>query len=247
MTKLVCPLGFKVLGLKFKPESSAQHMVFVKQHAVREKHPEKPTDRTLFMLNVPPYCTEKSLIYAWRDCGTVKSVYFHSRPNAGIPSTNESAYFPTVQEVKGFKVAYVVFEKTEGLERALKWNDQEPLILSSSEAPLSCGVRKWCEDYNSKIPNVKEMQEDIDKYMAVYDKKVLLQLAKDKEAGEEDEDGWVTVTKRGRNPGFTRSENSNKKIRAQEDKKRSKKQLINFYSFQVREAKMKSEYDTISF
>lgn len=55
---------------------------------------------------------------------------------------------------------------------------------------------EWCVDYNSRIPNVIEMQKDVDQFMAKYDKSVALKLAKDKEAGEEDEDGWVTVTKR---------------------------------------------------
>ena len=40
------------------------------------------------------------------------------------------------------------------------------------------------------------MQKDIDKYMAIFDKKVEQQAAKEKAAGEEDEEGWVTVSKR---------------------------------------------------
>ncbi|KAJ1523025.1 hypothetical protein ONE63_002156 [Megalurothrips usitatus] len=237
MTKLECPQGFKAIELKFRPESVVCHTIFVKQHLVRERHPEKPCDRTLFIFNIPPYCTEESLKHAWRDCGPVASVFFHSTPNAGIPKVNESQFFPIHAEVKGFKVAYVVFETEEGLEKALKWN--QTLFLSSSEEPILCGVKKWMEEYNSKIPNVEMMQSEIDKFMADYDKKVAAQIANDKEAGEEDADGWITVTKRGRHAGFARTESSNKRKLAQEDKKRSKKQLLNIYSFQVREAKMK--------
>ena len=239
MGKFECPLGFRALTLKYKADSSGQHMIFVKQHAVREKHPDKPSDRTLFILNVPPYATEESLKNAWQDCGSVKSVFFHAKPNSGPPLVNESPFFPTHKEIKGFKVAYLVFEKPDGLQRALRWSQDQPLVLSSEEQPLKCGSKKWVEEYNSRIPNVKEMQDDIDKYMAKYDKNVEQQIEKDKAAGEEDDEGWVTVTKRGRNPGFSRSETTQNKIRATEEKKRSKKQLLNFYSFQVRESKMK--------
>lgn len=60
--------------------------------------------------------------------------------------------------------------------------------------PILCS--EWCEEYNTRIPDVKNLQMDIDKYMAIYDKRVEQQIAKEKAAGEEDEDGWVTVTKR---------------------------------------------------
>lgn len=40
------------------------------------------------------------------------------------------------------------------------------------------------------------MKEDVDKFMAVYDKKVQQQIEKEKAEGEADDDGWVTVTKR---------------------------------------------------
>ncbi|XP_034236081.1 ribosomal RNA-processing protein 7 homolog A [Thrips palmi] len=240
MDKLKCPLGLTALYLKYSSESSGQHMIFVKQHAVRERHPDKPSDRTLFMLNIPPYCTEESLKFAWRECGAVKAVFFHSKPSASVPLVDESPFFPTHEVVKGFKVAYVVFEKPEGLMRALNWNQDQPLILSSSESPLLCGTSKWCTEYNARIPDVNAMKEDVDSYMAAYDKKVQKEIEKEKAEGEEDEDGWITVSKRGRNPGFARTENKTKKILANEDKKRSKKELLNIYSFQIREAKMKN-------
>lgn len=226
--------------MKFSEESSGQHMVFVKQHAVRDRHPEKPTDRTLFMLNVPPYCTEESLKYAWRQCGVVASVYFHSKPTAGPPVVNKSPFFPTEEVVKGFKVAYVVFDTPEGLLRALNWNQNKPLVLSSSESPLLCGTAKWCAEYNARLPDVKELKRDVDNFMAAYDKTIQEQLEKEKAGEEADDDGWITVTKRGRNPGFARTETKANKILALEDKKRSKKQLLNIYSFQIRDAKMKN-------
>jgi hypothetical protein len=44
---------------------------------------------------------------------------------------------------------------------------------------------------------------------------------------------------RGRKPGFARKESVEKKIMGKEKQRRSKKELQNFYRFQIRESKMK--------
>ena len=46
----------------------AQHYLYVKEHNVRESHVTKPRDKTLFVLNVPPYCNEVKanvICYFW--------------------------------------------------------------------------------------------------------------------------------------------------------------------------------------
>ncbi len=47
-----------VVGLQFRAESKAAHQLLFKQHSVRTHSDTKPPDRTLFIVNVPPYCTE---------------------------------------------------------------------------------------------------------------------------------------------------------------------------------------------
>lgn len=48
-----------VLTLQFSSDSAAQHSLYVKEHKVRaEKSSHRPMDRTLFVLNIPPYCSE---------------------------------------------------------------------------------------------------------------------------------------------------------------------------------------------
>jgi hypothetical protein len=48
---------------------------------------------------------------------------------------------------------------------------------------------------------------------------------------------------RGRKPGFARKESVEKKIMGKEKLRRSKKELQNFYRFQIRESKMKRKYE----
>ncbi len=58
-----------VLSLRFSEDDShaALHQLCVKEHRVRaESNANRPLDRTLFVLNVPPYCTEVRHTHAHR-------------------------------------------------------------------------------------------------------------------------------------------------------------------------------------
>ncbi|KAG8331735.1 ribosomal RNA-processing protein 7 homolog A [Homalodisca vitripennis] len=228
--------GFKVVPVKFKASSSAQHWLYIKEHAVREKCPEKPADKTLFVIGVPPYCTEDALQRAFSKCGKIKKVYLQAKPSSSAPPVDTSKFFPKHSIIKGFKVAYIVFESVTGLQAALGLDSLEPLILSSESAYVEVGIRKWSREYNERIPQVSALQAEVDSFMELYDKKEAAQ--REAEGQEVDDEGWVTVTKRGRNPGFARKESVEKRILGKERKKRAKKQLLNFYRFQIKESKM---------
>ena len=63
-------------------------------------------------------------------------------------------------------------------------------------------------------------------------------LARETE-GVEDEEGWVTVTRKTtkKQRPVARTETMQKRVQSQEKEKREKKELVNFYSFQMRETK----------
>ncbi|XP_071438701.1 ribosomal RNA-processing protein 7 homolog A [Hetaerina americana] len=230
--------GFKVIPLKFSKENTAQHSLFVKEHSVREVTESKPPHRTLFVLNVPPYCTQKSLKEAFseRNGFSVKAVHFHKKPTSADPDVEQSSFFRKPQ-VQGFKVAYVVFESAAGLKAALA-STAEPILLSTPQNPVLTGCEKWAAEYNSNIADSQKLQEEIDTFMANYDAEQEEEKRKEKEETA-DEEGWVTVTKRGRKPGFSRKESLHRKVMGRERQKRSRKELLNFYTFQIRESKMK--------
>lgn len=55
----------------------------------------------------------------------------------------------------------------------------------------------WCENYNKSIVDTKELQSEINAYMAEYDKASAERIQVEKETvDDEDEDGWKTVTKK---------------------------------------------------
>nr|CAD7606884.1 unnamed protein product [Timema genevievae] len=100
-------------------------------------------------------------------------------------------------------------------------------------------MREWCKEYNTRIVDPELLQKDIEGFMKSYDRKANENDARDKQAMEEDNEGWITVTNKGRNPGFSRKESVGMKIMKKERKKRSRKELLNFYTFQIKESKLK--------
>ncbi|XP_060865098.1 ribosomal RNA-processing protein 7 homolog A [Metopolophium dirhodum] len=233
-------VGFKVLPVKVNENSKAIRQLFLKMHITRDKCAQKPEYQTLFVVGVPEFCDQKTMKHAFRCCGKVKSVYFHNEPTPIEPEILPSKYF-IPKSIKGFKVAYVVFAHTSGLENALslKCTESEPFILSTQSAPITNIVNRWCENYNDSIVDEKELQLEIDTYMSKYDKTSAARIQTEKETVDnEDEDGWKTVTKKGRNPGFARKEVIKNNIMKNEAKKKIKKTLKNFYRFQIKETKI---------
>ncbi|GLV33958.1 uncharacterized protein CBL_11159 [Carabus blaptoides fortunei] len=194
--------GFYVLPLKFSASSSSHHELFIKEHVVRHQSRETPAGCTLFVLNVPPYATEDSFTRVFSvAAGPVNKVIFKKQPN--INATN----------INGFKVAYVVFTKAQSLIKCLQLTSLN--ALSTPEKPIICGIEKWVSEYNQSIPDPKVLQNEINQFMSAHDKQTEEQKKQEQMAGEEDEDGWITVTKHGRNPGLSRKE-----IKFEEDKKK---------------------------
>ncbi|CAH0546252.1 unnamed protein product [Brassicogethes aeneus] len=215
--------GFKVLKLRFSPESSCSHSIFVKEHSVRTHDDSKPSGRTIFILNLPPYATNDSIEHVFSEAGKVDSVILQSSVNNEEKINN------------GFNVGFVVFHKREGLLRALKLNNIKP--LSNTEHTVKTGLSKWIEEYNSKICDPTELQEEINNYMMEYEK--IEKDSKDKK-DEVDDDGWTVVSKKGRNPGVARKESVELKLNEKVKESSKKKELKNFYTFQIRESKMKN-------
>ncbi|CAH1795248.1 unnamed protein product [Owenia fusiformis] len=232
--------GFTVLPVKFDEKSDGFHQLFLKEHSVRETHKSKPTKRTLFVLNVPPYCNEECLkrLFTVEDCGKVEDVILQKKPSSTAKPKEESTFFRTGELIKGFKVAYVVFRKENAVQKAIKLPYGKPRILSTPDAPILTGMKKWCQEYKDRTMDIPGLQKEIDLYMEEFDRKQKEEEERlQSQEGVPDEDGWVTVTKFGKNKGIPRTEVQEKRITDKERKKRKDKELLNFYSFQMRESK----------
>uniref|UniRef100_A0A8C3TM63 Uncharacterized protein n=1 Tax=Catharus ustulatus TaxID=91951 RepID=A0A8C3TM63_CATUS len=65
------PAGYTALAVKFAERQRSHHCLLVKEHQVREgTDTAHPPRRTLFVLNVPPYCGPAVLsLWACAVCG----------------------------------------------------------------------------------------------------------------------------------------------------------------------------------
>ena len=213
--------SFKTLWIRFDKENTDKHQLFFKEHSVRKQEPEYPRGRTLFALNVPPYATTEVLKECFgKHCGAVSNVSFANQ--------------------KGFKTSYVVFEDESSLEKALELPENYVMTLNSKDRVGLIGLTKWCREYNGSICSEKEMKEEIESYMQNYDKRIVNKIANEKAMEEaEENDGWVTVSGRKKRGQFalSRKESTVNKVHAKEEQKDKKKELRNFYTFQIRESK----------
>ncbi|XP_078052732.1 ribosomal RNA-processing protein 7 homolog A isoform X1 [Augochlora pura] len=213
--------NFKTVWIQFDQENVDKHQLFFKEHSIRNQEPEHPRGRTLFVLNIPPYVTAEVLKRVFdKHCGIVANVFFTA--------------------TKGFKTAYIVFEKESALERALELPKNSVIILSDEQNVCLTGVAKWCKDYNDSICDEEKMKKEIEDYMKDYDQRINNKIISEKVMAEgEDNDGWVTVTGQKKRGQFAlaRKDSVINKMQQEEEQKNKKKRLLNFYTFQIRESK----------
>ncbi|CAB3222045.1 unnamed protein product [Arctia plantaginis] len=227
--------NFHACDLKLTETSTASHTIYFKEHIVREHTKEKPQGRTLLVVNVPPYADENGMINAFRDAGTVQSVQFYLKPSTAEVK-DVLKFIPDPQETT-FKAAYLVFKTVAELDKALKLSKLCP--LNSDKHQVKVGIKKWVDEYNSSVILPKTLKENIELFMKQFDSEAQKQEKKEKELEGEDDEGWVTVTKKGKVQSFARSEKVESKIMQKEERKKKRKELKNFYRFQIRESKMK--------
>ncbi|GAB5574328.1 ribosomal RNA-processing protein 7 homolog A [Prionailurus iriomotensis] len=226
------------IPIKFSEKQQASHYLYVREHRVREGTKSSwPQKRTLFVLNVPPYCTEECLARLLSPCGPVQSVELQEKPDLADRSEEPKSKFFHPTPVRGFQVAYVVFQKPGGVSAALALKG--PLLVSTDSHPVKSGVHKWVSNYTDSVPDPEALRVEVDTFMEAYDKRIAEEEAKAKEEeGIPDEEGWVKVTRRGRRPVLPRTEAASLRVLERERRKRARKELLNFYAWQHRETKM---------
>ncbi|XP_065211919.1 ribosomal RNA-processing protein 7 homolog A [Planococcus citri] len=229
---------FKTIFVKFDEKRGVSHQLFIKQHKVRDKINERPSDLTLFVCNVPPYCTEESFKCLFSKFGSIQSVSFANTDAAQNKVIQDDGQVSVPKTVTGYKIGYVVFNSAASLQNVLALEEGTTLSDACSQKTLTTGLKKWCAAYNASFPDPVEMQKEIDSYMAQQDTNEAQKRSLAKSVAESDQDGWIPVSKRSRNPGFARKQSVKDNVARKMLRKKKKKALMNFYSFQIKESKM---------
>ncbi|XP_043091699.1 ribosomal RNA-processing protein 7 homolog A [Puntigrus tetrazona] len=237
----VIPGGFTVLSLRFSEDDAhaALHQLFVKEHRVRsESNTNRPLDRTLFVLNVPPYCTESVISDIFSRFGPVQSVELNEKPGASEVNHSSLSRFFIPRQRQCFRVAYIVFQHPSGVNGAKQHPAHTPLTVCSGHTPLRTGIHKWIQQYSDSLFRASSLQQDVDEFMKDYDtqkKKEAERQKQEAEQQQEDEEGWVKVTKGSRGVKVRpHSETANERTLQKEQGKKERKELLNFYTWQHR-------------
>ncbi|XP_072277048.1 ribosomal RNA-processing protein 7 homolog A [Pyxicephalus adspersus] len=224
------------IPVKFSADQNSVHYLFAKEYKVRDQ--TKKTylqNHILFVINIPAYYTEEHISRIFSCFGLLESVNVLAKPASSTKDNAVFKYF-NVNALKGFKAAFVVFKNPSALHEFNTLKFSAPLVLSREDQFLKTGIQDWIEGYEMSLVNVADLQAEIEQYMQKYDKTI---AEKEEKANEEvpDEDGWVTVTRKGRNPGLARTEAVNINLTGKEKNKRAQKELLNFYTWQTRNNK----------
>lgn len=224
---------FFELPIQYDEDCKFNHTLFIKQHKSKTSDEDFPT---LLLLNLPFYCNKEVLTNIFKSCGKIVKICVQERPGNILESEEENSF--TQKTNSKFHVAYIKFETLGGVDRALKLvKAGEKIVVSNLNVTVPVGINSFCCSYLKGIQAPTKLQQEIDDYMEAYDKKQQEQAEKEaEEEGVPDDDGWITVTSKGRNPGFKRTEVNQIKLEARKKKKRQNAQLFS-YAYQIREAK----------
>lgn len=137
---------FIVIKVKYDQQSKASHHLFYKKHKLGKKDLSDLSSRTLFVSNIPPYCTEQGLKNVFGSFGKVERVLIHSKPTPNpfeaFENIDKKSYFDfeDKEEANSFKVAYVVFTQEQSLEKSIKKPTDKEKILNK-EQNISTGMK----------------------------------------------------------------------------------------------------------
>ena len=217
-------LGFAPVRVGFRcGESESKHSIYSKQHVVREDSPLTPTSKTLLTLGWPPYVQKHHLSKLYSAFGVVQEVFMKRSPGP-IRDFKEL----DVNNKTGFKCAYIIFSEEDGLRKALQQATLE-LNLETEEV----GMGKWCMQYMETRIAASQLKATADKYMQSFDQKVRERDERLIKLQEPDEEGWVTVVPKGKKRLTAGEKSVSQRVR----RKKKNKELLNFYSFQLRESR----------
>lgn len=211
-------------------ENSSCHYLFFKIHAGRKSDMRLPVGRTVFVVNIPVGATSDFLGGIFSEIGEIDGVIWRNR--------DESRSYIALDEAVSVSGSsgYLVFKNKFEASRVYSSSSYEHTISSDTKHLTSTGLKSWICAYEASFPSPSYLLESISRYMAMFDEK-------EKEVEEElrrktvapDEEGFLVVP--------TKKATKKIKLTEEEGQRQKKKEVSDFYKFQVREQKIEKYLD----
>ncbi|KAI8393576.1 ribosomal RNA-processing protein 7-domain-containing protein [Radiomyces spectabilis] len=264
-------LGFKVLPVLVK--ENCRHYMYMKQHIARSSASDLPEDQTLFLVNLPADTTDQHLKHFFAPSKIAHIYYQGSLSSAQIegqepiPATHHTkqprgkkrkALEAAIVNAKptelrhlfsGGKSAHIVFESARDLNRVLEFTriDRKWTLGEEKDTVQPLGFQRYVLAFELSRPDHESLQQNVDSFMMKFKAN---EYQKEREALERmnkmDEDGFVVVT---RHKKVKTSDGTVNVLAGAAEpiidprKVNKKKELVDFYRFQLREKKQSELLD----
>ncbi|CAG8666902.1 41752_t:CDS:2 [Gigaspora margarita] len=252
--------GFKILPIEIEsisnqndnlsanPSSSIKHHPLVSIHYCyfkshdprinsRDNSTILPAERTLFITNLPVDTTEHHIKHIFEECGIIDRILFH-----GVLKNNE--FLAILEGSRNLLIpgstAHIVFKDSEGLTNALNMVQKKRIwnIRDQDIPPL--GLKRWLQEYQKLRTDPNNIGAQVDEYMRKFEEaEQEKHKALEARRNQPDEDGFILVTGTGKRNINTDGTITVTAVKADVVKnlKPKNKELVDFYRFQMREAK----------
>lgn len=190
---------------------------------------------SLLILNIPPFISLES----------VKTILEHTIVDDTIKEVIlKRSMIKGADPNETYRVASVRFENEEEVEGALRNCDNKKHFICLSDIGidiLTCGITKYVREYRQAFIRADELQKRVDSFFEVHDAKILEEKQKAKKMHNvPDAEGWITVTRSRFKPVPAAIVVKNKEDLLKLSKKKKRmKDNIPFYTFQLKQSKMK--------
>ncbi|RIB17489.1 ribosomal RNA-processing protein 7-domain-containing protein [Gigaspora rosea] len=257
--------GFKILPIEIEsisnqndnlsanPSSSIKHHPLVSIHYcyfkshdprinTRDNSTILPAERTLFITNLPVDTTEHHIQNIFEECGIIDRILFHGKKKK--QKFNETAENSVLEGSRNLLIpgstAHIVFKDSEGLTNALNMVQKKRIwnIRDQDIPPL--GLKRWLQEYQKLRTDPNKLGAQVDEYMRKFEEaEQEKHKALEARRNQPDEDGFILVTGTGKRNINTDGTITVTAVKADVVKnlKPKNKELVDFYRFQMREAK----------
>lgn len=223
--------GYQVYCVDLGP---ALHYLYARQHKARGDTVGND-DRTLFVCNVSPVMSEKTLEHIFSQFAAVKEVQISTQAQQRHSETLAQRLYPTIQLGPGKDsgcFAHVSFKSKKGLAAALS-PGRPTGIIDTSACVVRYGMADWLQECKQH-PDRATLQQTANIAMELFEAQEEKNRQQRAQQAQADEDGWITVTRGKRKSHIDVDENDSQ--RAGGKKKKNKTVTVNLYRWQQREA-----------
>ncbi|CAG8445721.1 16000_t:CDS:2 [Dentiscutata erythropus] len=227
------------------------HYCYFKSHDsrinIRDNSTILPAERTLFITNLPVDTTECHIRRIFEECGIIDRILFHGvlNNNEFLASTVENSVLEGSRNllIPG-STAHIIFKDSEGLTNALNMVQKKRIwnIRDQDIPPL--GLKRWLQEYQKLRADPNKLNAQVNEYIRKFEEaEQEKHKALEARRNQPDEDGFILVTGTGKRNINTDGTITVTAVKADVAKnlKPKNKGLVDFYRFQMREAKQLAE------